>query len=129
MTKKDKKGFGKKHLIMLFANTVLLLGLYLICVRFFPLVTLIACAVVTAGVCFAYVIYNRGFTRKNLKPEDLPNTWSYEQKTEFIEDGKRRLERSKWVLTVIIPLIVIYAYEIIDIFILPTVAELIGLEI
>ena len=49
----------------------------------------------------------------------LPDEWSPEKKTEFIEDGKRRLENSKWVLLVLIPLIGVFAYELIDIYIMP----------
>lgn len=127
MTKEQNKGFHKKHIIMLFVNTAVLLLAYLISVRFFPFVTLIVYTAVSAVVCFSYVIYNRGFTRKDLKPEDLPDAWSEEQKKEYIEDGKKRLERSKWMLTVIIPLIIIYAYELIDIFVLPPIAELLGI--
>jgi len=112
---------------MLFVNTVILLLAYLILIRFFPLATLIGYTAVTAAVAFLYVIYNRGFTRKNLKCEDLPNTMSAEEKTAYIEDGKRRLERSKWVVTVIIPLILIYVYELMDIFVLPFFAELLGI--
>ena len=112
---------------MLFVNTVLLLLAYLILIRFFPLATLIGYTAVASVVAFSYVIYNRGFTRKNLKCEDLPNTMSEEEKIAYIEDGKRRLERSKWVVTVIIPLILIYAYELIDIFVLPFFADLLGI--
>ncbi len=112
---------------MLFANTTVLLLAYLILVRFFPLATLIAYTAITAVIVFAYVIYNRGFARRNLTPDQLPSTMTEEEKLEFIEDGKRRFERSKWMITVIIPLIVIYAYELIDIYVLPFVAELIGM--
>ncbi|MBE6599630.1 MAG: hypothetical protein E7640_00265 [Ruminococcaceae bacterium] len=122
-----KNGLNKKYVIMLFVNTVILLLAYLILIRFFPLATLIGYTAVTAAVAFLYVIYNRGFTRKNLKCEDLPNTMSAEEKTAYIEDGKRRLERSKWVVTVIIPLILIYVYELMDIFVLPFFAELLGI--
>lgn len=114
---------------MLFVNTAVLLFAYLLCVRFFPLATLAIFSALTTVVAFSYVIYNRGFSRKGLKAENLPDSWSDEQKREFIEDGNRRLERSKWVLTLIIPIVIIYAYEVIDIFILPAVAELLGIGV
>ena len=114
---------------MLFVNTVLLLVAYLVCVRFFPLVTMIVFTAFSTVFVFLYVIYNRGFSRKNLKIEDLPNDWTDDRKHEFLADGARRLERSKWMLTVIVPIIVVYAYEIIDIFILPAIADLIGLGV
>ena len=122
----SKKGMSlnKKHVWMLFANTALLLLLYLVCVRFFPVVTLWVYTLVFAGFALAYVIYNRGFSRKNLKPEDLPADWGEEEKIEYIADGKRRLEKSKWMLTVLLPLIVIYGYEIVELFIIPMIEGL-----
>ena len=66
---KTEKNFNKKHLVMLFVNTILLLGAYLVCVRFFPIVTLIIFTVFSTVLVFVYVIYNRGFSRKNLKIE------------------------------------------------------------
>ncbi len=125
----QEQKYGRKYVIMLFVNTVVLLLAYLILIRFFPLATLIGYTAVAAVVSLSYVIYNRGFARKNLKPENLPDTMSEEEKLEYIEDGKRRLERSKWVITLIIPLIVIYAYEVIDIFVLPSIAELLGIAL
>ena len=62
--------------------------------RFFDIVLIIY--MVLAAICvFTYVIYNRGMSRVNVTPEMLPDDWSDEQKQEFIDDGKRRLQRSK----------------------------------
>ncbi len=121
-----KLNLNKKYVWMLFVNTALLLVLYLVCVRFFPVVTLWVYTVVFAAVALVYVIYNRGFSRKNLKIEDLPPSWSEEQKADYIADGQKRLEKSKWMLTVLLPLIVIYAYELIDLFILPMIEGIFG---
>ena len=126
---RKEKPLNKKHVILLFVNTAVLVPLYLVCVRFFTLPTMIVYTVLAAITVFAYVTYNRGFSRKELRIEDLPEKWSDEKKAEYIEDGKRRLEKSKWVITVIIPLMVIFAYEIFDLFILPTVKNLLGIVI
>ena len=56
--------------------------------------------------------------------EDLPADWGEEEKIEYIADGKRRLEKSKWMLTVLLPLIVIYGYEIVELFIIPMIEGL-----
>ena len=48
-----------------------------------------------------------------------PPEWPEDKKLEFVADGKRRIEKSKWMLTVILPLIAIYGYEVVDQFIIP----------
>lgn len=110
--------------LMLLGNTVLLFAVYILGVSVNAFVTFICYTVVTAAFAFSYVIYNRGFSRRGVKLEMLPQEWSPEKKTEFIEDGKRRFEKSKWMLTVIFPLIAIYGYELFDIYILPAFKNL-----
>ena len=110
----QKKG---KIALIVFVNFIVLFALYLTGVAFFPLVTMVVYTVALAAAAFGYVVYNRGFSRKNVTLDMLPNEWPPEKKTEFIEDGKRRLEKSKWVLTVLLPLIGVFAYEFIDVYI------------
>ena len=81
-----------------------------------------------AGFLIAYIVYNRGFTRKDVTREMLPDTWSEEKKTEFIEDTKRRYENSKWMLTVIIPIMIPIALDAIVLFTWPIVQNLLGLK-
>ena len=112
-----------KYALVLIANFIVLFVLYLIFVRLSATVTFTVYSVLFAGFSFTYVIYNRGFSRNKVTLDMLPDEWPPEKKTDFIEDAKRRLERSKWMLTVIMPLIGIYAYELIDIFVVPTVVK------
>ena len=112
-----------KYAIILIVNFVVMLAMYLLFVRLSATVTFIVYSALFAGFSFTYVIYNRGFSRNKVKLDMLPDEWPPEKKTEFIEDAKRRLEKSKWMLTVIMPLIGIYAYELIDIFVVPTVVK------
>lgn len=65
----------------------------------------------------AYIVYNRAFTRKSITVEMLPDTMTREQKEEYIQDGKRRLEKSEWMLMVIIPLLVTFAAEALYLFV------------
>ena len=81
-----------------------------------------------AGFLIAYIVYNRGFTRKDVTREMLPDTWSEDKKTEFIEDTQRRYERSKWMLTVIIPIMIPIALDAIVLFTWPIVQNLLGLK-
>lgn len=114
---------GKKaiYLIALIGNFVVFFLLYAVGVNLNALVTFIIYGLVTTGFVFSYLIYNRGLSRLRVTPDMCPPEWPEDKKLEFVADGKRRLERSKWMLTVIIPLIAIYGYEVVDQFVIPTV--------
>ena len=114
---------GKKaiYLIALIGNFVVFFLIYSVGVNHNALVTFIIYGLVTAGFVFSYLIYNRGLSRLRVTPDMCPPEWPEDKKLEFVADGKRRLERSKWMLTVIIPLIAIYGYEVVDQFVIPTV--------
>ena len=114
----------KNYLLPLLCNLVLFLALFVIGSEIDFEVTCIVYMVIFAAFTFAYVIYNRGFSRKKLTPDMLPDTWSYQEKIDFIEDGRRRLEKSKWMLTVLIPLIAVAGYLLIDLYVLPTFSSL-----
>ena len=115
-----------KTALLLVLNTVLFLTAYLLFIQINEIATLTVYSVVTAVFVFSYVIYNRGFSRRNVTPEMLPPEWSYEKRCEFIEDGHRRLEKSKWMLLVIFPLIVVYAFELFSIYILPMLGSMVS---
>ena len=115
-----------KYALILIGNFIVLFALYLICGKLVPTVTFAVYTVVFAAFAFSYVIYNRGFARSKVTLDMLPDAWPPEKKTEFIEDAKRRMARSKWMLTVIIPLIGIYAYELIDIFVVPMIMNFVN---
>lgn len=121
-----KKIPTKKLVLLLIGNTVLMMALYFAGTVFYPVETLIVFTVFSASFLFAYVIYNRGFSRRNVTRDMLPMDWSEEKKTEFIESGKVRIEKSKWMLTVIFPAIIIYGYEVLDLYIIPSILNIIG---
>ena len=81
-----------------------------------------------AAFAIAYIAYNRAFSRKGITVEMLPDSWSAEQKSEFVEDGKRRLEKSSWMLAVIIPLLVPVMLDAIYLFTWPIIANLFSLN-
>lgn len=109
--------FNWKLLLLLVANTVAILGFYLAAIRFYYFeYTLAFYMALTAGFSIGYVVYNRGFSRRGVTPDMLPDTMTPEEKYEFIADGERRMKKSKWMLTVIIPLIFTFAYELITLY-------------
>ena len=80
--------------------------------------------IVFAGFLIGYVAYNRAFSRKNITPEMLPDSWSDEKKQDYIADGARRQEKSKWMLSVIIPLLITIAADAIYLFTWPMIQNL-----
>ena len=80
-----------------------------------------------AGFLAAYLIYNRAFTRKDITIDMLPHDWSQEKKEEYISDGKRRMEKSKWMISIIIPLLVPIAIEFLLSFTMPLIQNLFGI--
>ena len=90
---------------------------------FFPSVMFIYMATLTVLV-FAYIIYNRGFSRKGITVDMLPSEWSEEKKNEFVESGKKRLQRSKWLLIFIISLLFTFIAEAFALFVLPMIKGL-----
>ena len=126
----------KKRLVIPIAiNSILLSAIYFgacygITDRFLrPISYIVAVGywVAFAGFLLAYVIYNRAFSRKNLTVDMLPRDWSAEQRSEYIEDGKIRLKKSRWMLSVIIPVAVPIALDALYLFTLPLIQNLLGI--
>ena len=86
---------------------------------FFPIVMFTYMAAL-AILALVYIIYNRGFSRKGVTVDMLPDEWSEEKKLEFVENGKVRLERSKWLLVFIISFLFTFIAEALLLFVLPT---------
>lgn len=84
----------------------------------FPIV-ITSYIVIFTGLIIAYLVYNRGMVRKNVTVEMLPDDWSYEKKTEYVEDGKRRLKRSSWMLILILAFTFTFAFEMLELYVLP----------
>ena len=83
-------------------------------------------AVTGAAFLFTYIIYNRGFTRDNITPDMLPDTMSEQQKADFIQSGKDRKRKSKWMIIVIFALFVPLAIDFIVLIAVPTLFGSIG---
>lgn len=119
--KKKPSGNGKR-LLGLILTTVLLLLVYIlaevVCL-FGQVVAYIVFWLYFAaalGILSAYLIYNRAFTLDKLEKEDLPDTWSEEEKTAFLEKRDQRKKKSRWMVTVLFGLAVTYFYEIFSLF-------------
>lgn len=123
-----KKKEKKKRIIITLVNTVVLYVLYLVLMQFdfFQIPLIIYLSVLTV-LGLGYVFYNRGFSRKNLTIDMLPSSWSEEKKIEYLEDGKRRLQKSQWCLYLIFPLVFTLFMDIFYLYIyVPYFSEVIG---
>ena len=111
---------NKKYLFLCIGATVILYTLYRTLLHLFPFKTvpvLVGFMVPATALALAYIIYNRGCPRKNLTEDMLPDTMSHAEKTEFIEDGKRRLARSKTLLALVIALFLTFLLDLIAIYV------------
>ena len=87
-------------------------------------IVFIAYLVLATAAILGYVIYNRGFSRKGLTAEMLSPEWSEDKKRDFIEDGERRLKKSRPLLIVIIAFAFTFAIDIIELYTIPLITEL-----
>ena len=127
---RDKKPIDKnelRRLLILVLNTLLFFTVYRVLIyygdmtesTFASFVTMVVYMVLLLGFVLGYLIYNRFLYRKGVTRDELPDDWSEEEKTAFIEDGERRLQKSKWVLTVLVPIALVFAVDMIYLFVIP----------
>ncbi len=122
------KSKNTRYLMLLCVNTVLFFAVYRVLLSygeltdntFYSFITMVLYTALLLGFVLAYLIYNRFFYRKGLTHEQLPTDWSAEKKVAFLADSARREERSRWMLTVIFPLVVTFFVDAVDLFILDT---------
>lgn len=141
--KKEISPEAKKRALLLAVNVITFTIIYFVAINLnvivlpasilgFPIflahIVTILYWVALAVFLIVYVAYNRAFSRKGITVEMLPDTWTAEQKTEFVENGQRRLENSQWMLSVIIPLIVPIMLDAIYLFTWPIIANLFSLN-
>ncbi len=124
MTKQQKITYA----VLLCVNSVLFFALYRAMLFLVSMtdnalpsfVIMLVYSLLLLGFGLAYLIYNRFFFKKGLTKEQLPDTMTEEQKDAFLLDGELRLARSKWMLLIIIPLLVTFFVDALDLFVLDT---------
>lgn len=117
--KKDRFRKNRKYLLLLVANTVLVMSLYAYLVRTpYVQITLWTYMAITLVFASAYIIYNRGFSRRGVTPEMLPDSMTAAEKSDWIADGEARMQKSKWMLTVIFPFVMTFCLDAFIIFVI-----------
>ena len=119
------KSKNARRVLAVAVNTLLFYMLYRIFLfyaeatdeTFWAALVMGAYAVLLVGFILAYLIYNRFLYRRGVTAEQLPDTMTDEQKQAFIDDGNARLEKSKWMMTSILPLVLVFLFDAIELFI------------
>ena len=112
----DKKSVKKKviYLLATVGLAAFFCSFYYCSLRvpgiFFPVV-MFSYMITLTVLMIVYIVYNRGFSREGVTEEMLPPEWTQEQKFEFIESGRVRLQRSKWILVFIIAIFFTFIVE------------------
>ena len=116
------KSDNKKMLAYLLVNSVALIAIYFLLTEkfqlsFIPYVYL----GVGAALGIGYVIYNRGFVGKGATPDMLPDDMPLDKKEAFLEDCRRRLHKSRWVITLLLPILFAIGADLIYLFLWPQI--------
>ena len=119
---------NKKYLWPLLIHLLVFYAVYayLVETRFYGVVFWTYFAL-TAAFSLAFVIYNRGFSRQRITPDMLPDTMTPEEKEAFAAEAKERLEKSKWMITVIVPLLLTFLIDILNMYLFAPLIKALGL--
>ena len=119
----EKDRAQRKLLLILLLNTILFAAVYFTVAQYFAYIQAVYLAI-AGGFALGYLFYNRGFSRRGVTPEQLPDTMTNEEKSVWIAEGKERLRKSRWVLTILLPLLLTFLMDLFYLFVLPTVEGL-----
>ena len=132
--KQEKKPIDKRalcrnvlRLLVLVAVTLAVYIVYKVLIDRFFYPVVITYMTLTAVSVFAYVIYNRGFSRKGITPDMLPDSISDEEKESFIEDGKRRIKKSRPLFIVAFAFVFTLLMDLIELVTFPFLKGIFGL--
>jgi hypothetical protein len=109
---------AKKTALLLLMNSVLALVIYFGCTALnFHAIFFIYVAV-AAVLLLVYVIYNQGFVLRGATPEMLDAALPLQERQAMINKAAARYAASRWMMTLIIPLIVAVLFDALYIYFL-----------
>ena len=108
--------------------TVVYFGFIQMAIPILSMIVMIGFWVAFAVALIVFVVYNRGFTQRGVTIDMLPDSWSEEKKTAYIDGIAKRQKTSRVMLMVLIPLGVPIMLEAIISFTLPIIQSLLGLN-
>ena len=119
---------ARKRALILAVNTLILAFIYFASQNIGkPLLSMIITGVywlILAVFAIVYVAYNRAFSRKGMTVDMLPPEWTLEQKQAFIDDLAARRKKSKWALLILIPMILVFGLEMLELYVFPSLNTL-----
>lgn len=108
----------KKRMTLAVALSFALLFIYYGCIALgFAKPVMIVYFVLFAAIIVAYLAYNRGFVNKDVTTDMLPDDWSEEKKQDFVNANRERAEKSRWMVAIIIPFVVVFMCEALYLFV------------
>lgn len=108
----------KKRLWLVIVLTFALLFIYYGCIALgLAKPVMIIYFVAFAAIIVGYLAYNRGFVNKDVTVDMLPNDWSEEKKKDFVQANRDRAEKSRWMVALIIPFVVVFMCEALYLFV------------
>ena len=108
-----------RRMLILIANTIGFGALYYILPAlgfiYMPHVYLVA----GGGLSIWYIIYNRGFDLKGKTPDMLSDALPLEERQKLIRESEERFERTRWVLLILLPILLVFLIDMIYLFMIP----------
>lgn len=107
------------RMLLLALNTAALACLYFVLASHgFPYISFVY---LLGGGALAlwYVIYNRGFNTRGKTADMLPDHIPLAEREELIEEGNRRMQKSRWALLILLPILITLLLDMIYLFLIP----------
>ena len=119
----------RRQMLLLVINTANALALYFGCVAldFSPIFWIYTG--LAAVLLIGYVVYNRGFVLRGVTPDMLPDTLSLEEKNAMLAEAKRRRDASRFMVTLIVPLLLAVLIDAIYLLLLEDILISLGVEL
>ena len=128
--KTERKPLSRSSVILLFVTVGLTVAVFTVYRFLMQQPYFVTALYVYLGIACAsllcYVMYNRGFSRRGVTVEMLPDTMSEEQKQAFVEDAAKRMKRSRWLLAVVFAFFVTIALDLLELYALPLLKSMLG---
>ena len=80
----------------------------------------------TLAVALWYIIYNKGNVSGKVTPDMLPPEWDTARKQAFLDDLATRRKKSKWALLVLIPMIAVFGFEMLELYVVPPLGAILA---
>ena len=122
-----RAAMARRLLLLLIGNSTLILSVYFILNALqFGAIFFIYMGI-SAVLILIYVIYNRGFVYKDATPEMLPSSMPAEEQERILGEAKARMDRSRWMLTLIVPFVLAFMLDALYLFVLSDILANSGL--